>query len=459
MDEDTLRWCRRLIGCRSVTGEGTRAIAELCAHELLAPAGIAARILPSRDEGPAQVNLIATVAGSDSAAPPLVLNTHLDTVPPGAFDLWTECGGDPFVATVKADRIYGLGAADTKLDFVAKVMALVGAKPRRQVWLVATFGEEHGLVGAKEIAAAGLLPRGALAFVGEPSHLEVITAHKGLMVFELRIGFRPGPRPTATSVGRRLVFTGRAAHSSTPALGRNAILVALDALTARADVAVSAISGGDAVNKVPARCEVVIHAETAFTIPDAQVIESDELSPSLIPTAAIATVASFTTALRQFAERAGPSEPDYAAPTLTCNPGTIRSTVDSLSLEFELRPPPSMPLEQVRDGVTAIADSLCAGASGLEINLCERRANPGFRGALDGETVETALAALARAGLPLRTGVKVGCTEAGIYAAAGLKPVVFGPGPSTGVIHAPNEYSLLADVEGATQFYRAVLQI
>ena len=113
MDEHTLAWCKRLIGCRSVTGEGTRAIAELCARELLIPHGIEPRLIPSVREGAGQVNLVAMVKGRAADRAPLVFNTHLDTVPPGAAELWTECGGDPFAATVKAGRIYGLGAADT----------------------------------------------------------------------------------------------------------------------------------------------------------------------------------------------------------------------------------------------------------------------------------------------------------------------------------------------------------
>jgi acetylornithine deacetylase/succinyl-diaminopimelate desuccinylase-like protein len=54
---------------------------------------------------------------------------------------------------------------------------------------------------------------------------------------------------------------------------------------------------------------------------------------------------------------------------------------------------------------------------------------------------------------------KAGCTEAGIYAAAGLEPIVIGPGPSTGVIHAPTEYTFLSDVEAAVRFYRALLEM
>lgn len=459
MNESVLAWCRRIIASRSVTNEGTRAIAEMCARDLLAPRGIHARLIASAREGDAQVNLIATIKGRDSAAVPLVLSTHLDTVPPGEAALWTECDGDPFIAALKRDRIYGLGAADTKLDFVAKVMALTDIDaPRRNVSLVGTFGEEHGLVGAKEIAESGILPRGGMAFVGEPSHLEVITAHKGLMVFELRLRFEP--QPLRQQPLHQVEFAGRAAHSSTPALGRNAIRLALETLEAHPELHIVGIDGGDAVNKVPAQCTMIVAGGAPALIGDAAAVEpGPNRADFSIPGSAIAALARFVRDLQEFADRAGPAEPDYAPPTLTCNPGVIRSTGDSVLLQFELRPPPALALDTVRDGVAKISASLGANDAGLTIEVAERRANPSFRSAFEGETVEAAMAALARAGLPLASGVKSGCTEAGIYAAAGLRPVVFGPGPSTGVIHAPNEYNLIAEVEGAIRFYRELVRL
>lgn len=458
MDAWVLEWCVRLIGCRSVTGEGTRAIAELCARDLLGPNGIEARLLPSRREGENQVTLVAAVGGTERAAPPLVLNTHLDTVPPGDVVLWTECGGDPFAASVAGDRIYGLGAADTKLDFLAKAVALAQCPhPRRDVHLVGSFGEEHGLVGAKETCEAGLLPRGALAFVGEPSHLEVVTAHKGLAVFDLSLSFAPAvsDHPLAA---RRIVFTGKSAHSSTPALGENAIRKALAAVASRPQLPVFAFSGGDAINKVPARCEAVVPEEQASTLGGAA---GDGVGKrrEYVPREAIAALWQFVTMLEEFADRTGKEEPDFASPTLTCNPGVIRTYEGRIVLEFELRPPPSLPLDSVRQGVGAIVERLSHMSPAIGLGLVERRANPGFRSTGGSEAVEVAMAALARAGLPLQTGVKAGCTEAGIYAAVGLQPIVFGPGPSTGVIHAPNEYNLISEVEGAIRFYRALLRM
>lgn len=318
-------------------------------------------------------------------------------------------------------------------------------------------------MGAKEIAAAGLLPPSALTFVGEPSHLEVITAHKGLMVFELTVGFEPQRFEQKPRTAQRAVFEGRAAHSSTPALGRNAIRRALTALVANPQLAVASIAGGDAVNRVPARCEVVAagdYASSMAGVGASLVADREAAVPrDYIPAQAIATLARFAAALQEFADHAGAPEAGYAAPTLTCNPGVIRSAEGSIALEFELRPPPALALDAVRAGVAEIVARLAPGAPALKLALVERRANPGFRSTLEGETVELAMAALARAGLGLEFGVKAGCTEAGVYAAAGLRPVVFGPGPSTGVIHAPNEYNLLTEVDGAIRFYRELLQL
>jgi acetylornithine deacetylase/succinyl-diaminopimelate desuccinylase-like protein len=462
MDTALLEWCKRLIACHSVTTEGTRGIAELCASEMLAPAGIAARLIPSTREGGQQVNLVAEIRGSDSSLKPIVLNTHLDTVPPGAPELWTACGGDPFMALVDADRIYGLGAADTKLDFAAKVFALKTAStPRRDVYLVGTFGEEQGLTGAREMVEAAVLPAGAMTFVGEPSRLQVITAHKGLLAFELRIDFTP-LRVVERMEARRLTFGGKAAHSSTPALGLNAIDIALEAIAINLRLNLVAISGGSAINVVPARCDVVVATEGALDPLVGGAIEAtnfDGLVAQIIPPEVVTTTTRFISALRKYANSGGSDEADYASPTLTCNPGVIRAESGSLTLEFELRPPPGLAMDEVRANVARVVEEISRNAVGMSVGLIEKRANPGFRAAAASETVEIAMGALAAAGLPLESGVKSGCTEAGIYAAAGLAPVVIGPGPSTGVIHAPNEHNFLSDVEGAVRFYRALLNL
>jgi acetylornithine deacetylase/succinyl-diaminopimelate desuccinylase-like protein len=163
--------------------------------------------------------------------------------------------------------------------------------------------------------------------------------------------------------------------------------------------------------------------------------------------------------LEHFAETSGPPEEGYAAPTLTCNPALVHSTQRDITLDFELRPPPSLSLEFVRSGVAKAVHQIERKFSALAFNLREVRASPGYRAPLDSEVVTLAMQAQAAAGVPIATTVKTGCTEAGVFAAAGLSPVVFGPGPSAGIIHAPNEYNLLSEVEAAARFYTELLQL
>jgi len=300
----------------------------------------------------------------------------------------------PYVRTmtrIEGDRIHGLGAADTKLDFAAKVFALIaGGTPRRDVYLVGSFGEEHGLTGAKEIVEAAILPAGAMVFVGEPSRLEVITAHKGLIIFDLTLGFTPLRIDESMQV-RRLDFAGRAAHSSTPALGVNAIEIALEAMAINLKLNLAAISGGTAVNVVPARCDVVAASDGGMDLPIGGAVEAanfDGPVVEVIPLEVVTTMNRFIAALRKYADHGGSDEPDYAAPTLTCNPGVIRSGSGSMTLEFELRPPPGLSLDEVRAAVARVAEEVSRTAVGVSLALDEKRANPGFRAPAASETVE-----------------------------------------------------------------------
>ena len=64
-----------------------------------------------------------------------------------------------------------------------------------------------------------------------------------------------------------MTFAGKAAHSSTPALGVNAIEIALQAMAINPKLNLAAISGGTAVNVVPARCDVVVATDAALDVP------------------------------------------------------------------------------------------------------------------------------------------------------------------------------------------------
>src|SRR5712672_3255949 len=254
-----LETARALIRADTSPGRGTQAAAGLLAP-LYEAAGLPVR---RQEDGPGEANLIAGPGGTGAPGPDpsrvaggALLVTHLDTVPAGPPDRWTETGGDPWALTSKDGWLFGLGCADVKLDALCKIEAarrLRGRKLARPFWLLGTFGEEVGLRGARRFAASAAFQEIRPRFVlcGEPSELQLITAHKGYAVVrctvtdaKARVVSSAGPRV------ERLSCAGKAAHSSTPHLGINAIRRAL--AWARSGTPLLSTSGGTSANVVPA---------------------------------------------------------------------------------------------------------------------------------------------------------------------------------------------------------------
>ena len=194
-------------------------------------------------------NVVATLPGRDGS-PVVMFHAHLDTV-----GLSGKATAD---ALSSGGNVYGRGACDTKGSLVAMVESLhllgaVDAAERATIMLVGGIDEEVGGTGAQELAAAH--PEVDMAVLGEPTSLDIATAHKGVVRFEI-------------------ATTGIPSHSSKPHLGRNAIyamgqvldtlqteyLTSLDPeghpLAGPATLAVTTIRGGTGFNVVPAECVI-----------------------------------------------------------------------------------------------------------------------------------------------------------------------------------------------------------
>ncbi|HEX4924713.1 MAG TPA: M20/M25/M40 family metallo-hydrolase, partial [Bdellovibrionales bacterium] len=123
------------------------------AGELCRQFGLHVELQEGVVRGVNQANLIARPQ-EGRPGEEVLLQSHLDTVDPGSYSLWTETDRNPFNATIKGGKIYGLGAADVKLDFLCKLYAIKGLGKR--AWrtpfvLVGTYGEEIGMWGAKHL--------------------------------------------------------------------------------------------------------------------------------------------------------------------------------------------------------------------------------------------------------------------------------------------------------------------
>ncbi len=155
---------------------------------------------------PGRPNLIATLEGRRPGRH-LLFCGHMDTVPPNA-----GAPGDPFSAAVENGRLHGRGSVDMKGPVASMAGALVrlkesGGLASGRITLAAVIDEETENLGAEALIKGGFKADGAI--VGEPTDNAVAVGHKGLEWVELE-------------------FKGRAAHSSTPEAGVNAIAAAAD---------------------------------------------------------------------------------------------------------------------------------------------------------------------------------------------------------------------------------------
>ena len=460
MPFDLLTIARDVIAVDSRSSVSDRALVDVLIP-LCRTVGLSTSLLREVRDGVPQFDLLAQRSGG-SDRPPLLLNTHLDTVPPGDPALWTACAGDPFALTERDGHLHGLGAADVKLDFVCKLLALerLRAEPlERTVVLAGTYGEETGRYGAK-LLARRRRPLPAMALVGEPSRLRPSTAHKGYV--ELRLSATADPRSTTPAAPSwRLTFEGVAAHSSQTHRGRSANDAALDALGAlssRPGFRLLSLNGGDLVNRVATRAVAVVALDRRPALESGGV---EALGSATAPAAPpklvdLLLAARASTRLLEAELRRFPTE-GFDPPWSTVNNGLVRLEEGRLSHVCDVRrlsgEGPSRALDQ---HIARLEAALAAW--GGEASL-ERALDSAPFAAPRGSAVVTALeSVLAEHGLPAEPELKSGTTEASVYAGAGLDTVVFGPGPASGNIHRPNERVPLADLEAAVAIYADVIR-
>jgi len=205
-----------------------------------------------REAPPGRPTVLARVPGKSDEA--IWFDAHLDTVSGEGMAF------EPFAPKIEGDILYGRGASDNKGSLAAMMAALIEVargqeKPPATVLLTATADEEYRMRGMMGLLESGLRARAAV--VGEPTGLEIVIAHKGVARF-------------------RVATKGKAAHSSQPEQGANAIyrmgkvIQALEAyakggvgrethpLLGRATLSVGVIRGGEYVNVVPDRCEIEV---------------------------------------------------------------------------------------------------------------------------------------------------------------------------------------------------------
>lgn len=236
-------------------GDGEGALAAIVAG-WLEGAGLRVTV---EDVLPGRPNVIGVVPGVDPDRS-LLLETHMDTVETAGMTV------QPFEARVQDGRLFGRGGCDAKGCLAAFMLALARTagggqqtRPPVNVVLAAVVDEEYLHRGVDHLVQGHR--RFEAAVVGEPTLLRPVIAHKGALRFAVRT-------------------IGRAAHSSQPWNGNNAIERMIGVLShvtgsmqpelaahshplvGPATLTVTLIEGGSGINVVPARCTISIDRRT-----------------------------------------------------------------------------------------------------------------------------------------------------------------------------------------------------
>ncbi|OFI39518.1 acetylornithine deacetylase [Arthrobacter sp. SW1] len=229
---------------------GESAIADFTASWLEDHGFVVSRL----EDVPGRPSIVGVAKGSGSGRS-LMFNGHLDTVTLSGYD------GDPLEPRVEDGKMFGRGTFDMKAGIAAILVAAASAatRPHRGDIIVALVAdEEYASAGTEEVLRHFSADA---AIVSEPTHEDVVTAHRGFAWFEVAIH-------------------GTAAHGSRPDLGVDAIakagrfLAGLDDLGKRlasgprheslgtGNIHASMIRGGEEISSYPALCEISIERRT-----------------------------------------------------------------------------------------------------------------------------------------------------------------------------------------------------
>ncbi|HRH97961.1 MAG TPA: M20 family metallopeptidase [Prosthecobacter sp.] len=201
---------------------------------------------------PGRNNVIARIPGRDPSRR-IVFEAHTDTVSIKGMTI------DPFDPVIRDGRLHGRGSVDDKAGLAAMMHAVAdihasGELPPCEIWLAAVVDEEFSFRGVVKLCE-GL--KADAAVVAEPTEFKCVIASKGVLRWRIRT-------------------KGKAAHSSKPHLGINAI-------TAMSRIVLTLNEDHERMQQVqhpllgPGTCNVgVIHGGVQVNfVPDEAVIEID----------------------------------------------------------------------------------------------------------------------------------------------------------------------------------------
>lgn len=396
--------------------------------------GLEATTLPVQIGESDDSNVLVTRARQSESAPGLLLHAHLDTSDPGHYGTWTQSDLNPFFSTIHEGKIFGLGAAQGKLDFIAKLVALSNVSKEdlsRPIYLAGTCGAERpGMQGVHALLTHWNRPL-AGAIVGLSSEMNLVRETRGLLLFDVDILFSDQEKEIVlkhsleeSTATHSRIFKGRAAHSSCPEAGESALkklLTYMEQLPEK--VVVVCMEAGTAYNVVP--------GESYLEIDVSQPCEN-HVGLRLVEVT------------KRLEKRAS----EFSA---SLNFGLLRTHQSGIRLGVGTR-------------FSAVPGDLSDWLTDLKFELEGFSANITVRSQISPYTSNDSLLfrvcqeELDRLALPSQPVESLEASEASLFSEHNIPTVLIGPGKGPGNSHAPNEYVKLDELHKATAFYEAIIR-
>lgn len=428
--------CREAIGIDSTPSQGNAAVVRW-AEKLLRDRGFQVETLSDYHGDSEHLSLVARPHQATDVD--FLFQNHLDTMEPGPYQLWVENFKNPFEATIKDGKIFGLGAVDGKVDFVCKVVALSEFLNQKK-WkmspvIVITAGAHQGMTGALKVIRKNKIAA-KMALIGEASSLELIHAAPGYATVEIRIPFSDSERrykedhdlmeSTSTQskffVGSPSTHPLRDLFSYLEQLPENLALIEVD--------------GGSHFNAVPS--SAILEFDMASV--------KDPVSNKLR--------SIYKAVLQLEDEFKKVQDPEFSPAYSTLNLGVLRTFDDYVMLLGSVRILPRVHAADYEQWIEKIRRQCEALGATFRVRDFKKP----FRVDENSLLIRGGLAELQKLGMDSKLRHQNATTEASLFSRIGIECLCFGPGQRERNIFTPTEHVPLSEAEKSISFYRAMIE-
>ncbi len=441
---------RQIIAIDSSVSHGTRDVAQF-ALQVANSWGLEAEVIDENLSGVAQATILISPKGQNRKIEKVncgvALTSRLDTPEPGDYGRWIKTGANPFNASMSGDEIFGLGAADCKLDFICKLIALKEAAQnktdRTKPLVVGTFGRESGAGAIRLLRKKQMSPRAVLA--SAPTNLRIANRAPGFAKVEISIALSDAEKKYLEQHNQiegghsqSKIFSRQRATLGAYSIHDNPIIKMIDYLkNMPSGMALLSVDGGTSAEVAPELVELELDLLDS--------IEGGVTTKLIRVSEAIKKMATELMSLR---------DDGFSPPHSTINLGTVRMFSEEIKLSGVCSLVPAGD-RAVYEGWLDRLRNECAGA-GAQFKLLDFK--PPMLGAVDGAFMKFLKDNAGQTGLSDELVAAKVCTEANVFHRLGIESAVFGPGQPVELDSSALECVSVSQLTLAIEFYRNVIE-